>query len=456
MKAKYSFNVLKAFMEEVKLLQVFFLGLCILVVLFFILIVSKSVYKETFNPVSIYSCMWLLCTFVALFKLWGMYQVSESTVFYILLNVISFSIISIISYLKFSNSIKSSYIVTPKNVGGNAFGKERILIIVNILAVLWLMQFVIKQFPYIAAGNWETARYFYLNANINDTIFNTRQSLYCQWIVFPIFYVTTIIAAYYIAKGKINKKLLVLSIIGIAMNVLATAGRNALFKMIMFFVLAFLVQTGHHYRVWKRIKESGFFIKLLLVAGIGVLIFITSQRSMSGNTSVLQNVVYYFIGPIIYLDQIFQNPEKFVLLGDPLFGRATFGFISTPIEIFISIVGGKNYAGADNIITSYVNQYYSFSGTIQGNAVSTALYPFIRDFGMAGIVLGPSIFAVIVNFVYAKAKYMVNGKSSIFWKCLAIYMLYTVFFSEWEYELLFPQSFSIMLFLYLLTKGLGR
>lgn len=402
-----------------------------------LMILSARIYKYVLNPVSLYSTVWLLFAFLSLQGIWGMYIPSLRSIFYILVGTLCFCLTSFITYLLYKNKnlseVESSVSSSKHNFS--------ILILVNVLGIIWLLPFVSKTIPILMTGDWALVRIYYLNANTINVIFSTKQALICQWIIFPIFYVTTIISAYLVAQKKGSFFLSLISIVGIVMIVLATAGRNALFKCLLFYILAFLMNSKFIKDIFLKIKESRFYIKVLVFCGAAAIIFISSQRSLSNETSALQNVFFYFTSPIIYFSHIIDNPNQYAL-NEPLFGRATFGFISTPVEIGYSMVSGQDYSGADNIVTSYVNQYINFSPTIKGNAVSTSLYPFMKDFGLFGLILGPCIYGFIVSRIY------VNQHKNAFWSCLSLYMLYTVFFSEWQYELLFPQSFSIIALLY--------
>lgn len=414
-------------------------SMVVLVPCLVLIFLSTKIYSFIINPVSLYCVMWLGFTFFACQGFWGIYKPSLETIGFILIGTMCFSLVSMFTFLL--NKEKKKFHLEPEPIETDK--KYSLLVIINIMAIVWLIPFVLKTVPMLMNGEWAIVRMYYLEANTINVVFNTRQALVCQWIVFPIFYVTTIISAYLVSQKKTNIYLALISLSGIILIVLATAGRNALFKFLLFYILAYLMNSARIKEVIEKIKSINLFTKLIILLGILAIIFISSKRSLSDDTSALQNAFYYFTGPIVYLNYIIDNPGLYALNENLMFGRATFGFITTPIEIGYSMLFGYDYAGADNIITSYVGQYISFSPVIKGNAVSTAMYPFMKDFGVLGIILGPAIYAWIVNFAY------VNSHKSMFWNCLSLYMLYTVFFSEWQYELLFPQSFSIMMFLYL-------
>ncbi|SFJ38880.1 oligosaccharide repeat unit polymerase [Terrisporobacter glycolicus] len=427
------------------------LSIIIAIVYIVLLISSKFIYRNIINPVSIFTSMWLGFSFISCFGFWDMYIPSYETISFILIATLAFSITSLVYYAS-SKKKCDSKLDFNDNVDTSKLEKkiEQKILIINALALLWMSKFISKMLPIILSGDWNLARYYYLNASTVHTVYTTKESLLCQWIIYPIFYATTIYSAYLFSIKKINYKIMITSLIGVLSIVISTAGRNSLFKLIIFYAIAFLFKTNRKISIWKKIKQMSIGIKVLLVVGVYILVYISSKRSLSSNISVFQNVMFYFTGPIVYFDNIIKNPSFFGLDVDLLWGKATFGFLTTPIEIIASSLSGGNYAGADNIITSYVNYYANFSPTIKGNAVSTSLYPFMKDFGYLGILIGPVIFALIVNYVYTKSMNLYND-NYVFWNCLSIYMLYIVFFSEWQYDLLFPSSLAIMAVLYMLV-----
>ncbi|WP_255287272.1 O-antigen polymerase [Priestia aryabhattai] len=404
---------------------------------------SLKVYKFIINPVSLYSTLWMVFAFLACQGIWDLYYPSLEAILYILISTAVFTFTSFLTYAKFRKNSSDFKKVDSSNL----LSKNRfvLLIVLNILSIVCVMPFLLQTAPLLINGEWALVRTYYLNANTMGIIFNTHKSLMLQWIIFPTFYVTTIISAVLVAKRKPSLLLIFISTVGILMIVFTTAGRSPLLKCLTFYLLAFLINSKNIKNILRKIKQSNLAIKILLICGVIALLFISSQRSLSEDTSPLQNAFYYFTAPIVYFSYIVENPEQFALDKDYLFGKATLGFISTPIEIIYSILLKHDYVGADTIITGYVSQYINFSPSIKGNAVSTSLYPFIKDFGKLGVVIGPLIYAFLVNYVYAKFD------KNIFWNCLSIYMLYTVFFSEWQYELLFPQAFSMIFFLYILV-----
>jgi oligosaccharide repeat unit polymerase len=163
---------------------------------------------------------------------------------------------------------------------------------------------------------------------------------------------------------------------------------------------------------------------------------------------VLENLFFYFAGPIAFFNELLKSPEIYHLDSSGLlYGRATFGFITNLIEIVISFVFGYKYEGSDVAITSAVASPIQISNEIYGNAFCTSLYHFLRDFGSAGVFLGPILFASLANYIWNKA--FLYKRSSESWLLASVYMSYCIIFSEWRYNLTFPHSGVVFILIFL-------
>jgi len=415
--------------------------------LVFWIIISSIKYKSLLNPILLYSIVWLIPMGLSMTGLFDLFVPQVFTVLLILVNVYCFNI----SCFLIKNNRKGvKRNKTDLFADDYLSGKKKYiaLVMANILCILWLVPFIQKMLPFIVSGNWVIARSFYLLASTNHTVYTVIDSLFLQWIITPLFYATALIAAYFVAKQRPNYFLLVLSIFDLSAVVLATAGRNAILKYILFFVFAYLFINENKSSLWRKIKDSSPLIKLIMISGVLALSYITLQRRLSDNTTVLENIYVYFVGPIAYFNNILENTSNYGLFSDYLFGRATFGFITTPLEIISSRLFNVDYNGVDNIITSYVSQYVNVTPNIKGNAFSTSLYPFMMDFGWLGVVIGPAIFGQIVGRIFRRSQEVTNV-NQVFWKCLMVFFGFIIFFSEWEYELIFPYTAFVMLYLYI-------
>lgn len=415
----------------------------------FAVFLGKKKYNNLANPIIIYSTVWLIPTIFSLTGLYGLYITSVDTIVIIIINVIFFCF----SCFFVNGQNLSRYLSECSD--DRMISKNQLSIIVglNLLANIWASQFVIKMLPSIVAGDWALARSYYLLAAINHTVYTVLTSLTLQWIVQPIFYATAIISACLLAKGKPNYLLIIISVVDTLCIVIATAGRSVVFRVIVFYMMAYLLINVEHSKLRKRIHDLPMFVKILFVCAIAGLVFITSQRKMSGNSTILQNVYVYFVGPIPYLDNIIKNPDNYALYDNLLLGRATFGFITNPIEIIASRLFNFDYRGVDNIITTYVSQYVYISPTLRANAFSTSIYPFMMDFGVLGIIIGPVIYGQIVSRIYKRSR-KVRKRRTLFWDGLLVLIMYTVVFSEWEYALIFPSMAVTAFFLFIMTSHL--
>lgn len=401
-------------------------------------------YRQRVNPISLYTTIWFVPTCMSMTGLYELFIPDTLSVLLIVVNVLCYNT----SCLLVKPVNNQQNLEVPDQVISEKKKEHLPLILANVFSLVWLIPFIRKMLPVIISGNWSYARALYLLASTNHTVYTVLTSLFLQWIVTPIFYVTSLLSAYYVARQKPNYFLLSLSAIDAVAIVLATAGRNAVLKILLFYFFAFVFVNERKFSLWKKIRNSPKIVKLFIVVAVFFLGYITFNRKMADDTTIFQNIYTYFVGPIVYFNSILDNTNLYGLFSEPLLGRATFGFVSTPLEIVGSRLLGFDYRGADNIITSYVSRYMDITPTLRGNAFSTSLYPFMMDFGWLGVGLGPVIFGQITERIFRRAQAGV-GKNEIFWKCLMIFIVFVIIFSEWEYELIFPYTGFVVLFLYL-------
>ena len=406
---------------------------------------SEKTFGKKINLVSIYNFSWLFLSVIAICGFYGLYRPSYDALTCIIISTCIFSISSLFLYWKFKRKR-----ITKADLNIPIVNKSYTLLsLLIIIAIAYELYFAIKMIPFYLAGNWWLARNSYLVTK-TSTIYTTQQALISQWIMYPMINASTILSAYYIVERKPKKILFFLSTFGQVANVFATGGRSALFRAVMIYAFAYMAGVSKTNQLKRMIKKAPKWIKGLFLLGVITLIYITTQRRVGSNhTTILENILVYFCGPFIYLGIILKNPRSFALGSSYLYGRATFGFITTPLEIIYSRLARKQYLGADHVVTEYASQYFSLSDTVRGNAVTTSLYPFMKAYGIAGIALGPLFFSIIATIPEICKRNTKNNK--LFWSCICIYMYFVAFFSEWEYTLLFPSSFMTMFIIFLAT-----
>lgn len=401
--------------------------------------VAARIYGRIYNPVTLYGLPWLICSLLAATGLFGIYQPAESTLLIISISIAGFAIGALASKELFekASSGKPGNGVVCRTMVAPAFSMTAMTVICVAASGLSLL-YLSRTVPLLMAGQgFEYIKFQYSNVE-GATLFSTSELLLFQWLVVPIYYVAFIVFSYDLSRMILNKRALLFSIVGMVVVILVSGGRNSVFVFLVICAMG-LFCSKERKSIWARLRDLPPVVKIAAAVAVLVLIYITQERSLSEDAGVLENVFFYFAGPIRYLDYILAHPGVFSI-GDELFyGRGLFGFLINPIDLVCSVALGYDYQGTDSLISASASLYVPFSDELSGNALCTCIYPFIRDFGVAGVFVGPAIYGVLSSLVWGKA-FPKDGDGSPCWKCIWIYFAYCLVFSEWRYTLLFPAT----------------
>ena len=414
-----------------------------------ILIISRCLYSTANNPVSYYVIPWLAATLLAASGLYGIYRPKDGTIALIIIGMCSFfvgclTIKVIIGGWRGDAHPLMRNACQGKTAGGiftiQAFelprGARRTLIILGIVALAFELYLAARSIPLLLSGSTLEYIKFQYSNELGSTLYATRELLVFQWIALPVIYVAMVMFSCGLLNKRIDWPFLWISLAGCALYVVVAGGRMILFNFICFVILAVILSPLQK-RLSDRLRALPGVAKLLLIVAVIGIVLITSVRSLGGGTSVLENAFFYFAGPITYFDEMLQDPQRFGLDGSGLlYGTATFGFIANPIEIMASVIFHFDYVGSDSIVTEAAAAYLPFSNSLVGNAVCTSLYPFMRDFGIAGVAIGPILFGMMTGLVWQKT--FAGGAINQRWFPACVFMMYCVTFSEWRYTLVFP------------------
>lgn len=418
------------------MMGVLYAGILFLIFLI-VTLTNKKICKTIYTPLTIFNFIWCIFSGLACTGVYGLYQPGVETIILFIIAIIFFNI----AYYLALSSERGELCTFFKFVSDELY-KDKILFILNLIAFFISLTVLVKSVPVLLTSGFVQLRYYYLNTSTLGYLMTTRQALVLQWIVFPVYTVNQVLCAIAIIQRKKNILLYIYTVIGIANIVLISGGRSAVFKFVIFTFIAYFLTTGK-----KQIKLD-MKQKVMLAAAVAIMIYITSIRSI-GDSTILQNVAYYFLGPTVYFDNIVKNPELFGLDNIMWFGKATFGFITTVVEIVFSIITGSDYQGVDNILSKYSEIYYNFSDTAKGNHVYTMLYPFMLDWGYLGVPLGSFIIGFSTGFLYKKA--LQTGKNQFMWQCILVYFAFGIFYSQFEYRFLYPATFTTLVYILIIT-----
>lgn len=416
---------------------------------FFIL--SNKLYGERSNPCNLMNIIWCICSTFSTFGWFDLYIPSEKTFKLILIYLLVFSMICsfchLILNMRIHNSSRSSF----PNVDINCTLLYRTYFIMCIL----IIPILIKGLPLAIGSGLKSLHNSFL---LGASGYMGFVGFYCYaYIIRPFISAFSVVAAYSVGiESKESKKMIFLSLVGGLIHYIVAGGRKEIFNLIIFITIVMMIRGKRSIPIWLKKKklyiDTASVVWKVMIIGIFIIaaLAIMTMYRLHFGLGVLGTFWMYFVGPMDYLDVIINNPGKFGLSGDSfLYGKATWGFFTGPIETFLRIFLRQDYQGADYLMGMYTEKYYMISPKARINATTTIIYPFLKDYGDIGIIVGTLQFAVIISLIYFIGK---NGKSKNMWMCILIYMFFTILFSVWRYTLVYYDGYMTLIWLVLLFK----
>lgn len=412
-------------------------------------VLSGRLYGEKCNPCNLMNIVWCVCSTLSTQGAFGFFVPGKETFKIIFIFLIVFSLSSLMFHIVFNYKNRA--------LQYNGFSGEPLrfkgLYRMFLFGCILILPIFIKAIPLLTRnGIKELHNSFLLGASGYMGFWGFYVYAY---IVRPFISALSVIAAYAFGMGsKESKRLIIVSLIGGIIHYIVSGGRKEVFNIVIFIAIVMLMKGTKKLSIWIRgkiiyiyKKAPSWRVLLFVLIGLGVLSVMTKYRLHFG-LGVLGTFWMYFIGPMDYLDIIVNSPNNFGLTCDALlYGKATWGFITGPIEIVLRILVHRDYLGADYLMGIYTEKYYMISPKARINATTTIIYPFLKDYGDIGIVFGTLQFAFVVSVIYFFAK---KGKKTGMWMCLLIYMYFTILFSVWRYTLVYYDGYMTIIWIVLI------
>lgn len=319
----------------------------------------------------------------------------------------------------------------------------------NVLVFVYMIPFFIRALTVI--GNQGLIYLRMISGSESSELGTTDISnLILQSICYPIILSSIFIGIVCLfLKNKKAIKILIIALMNLCIYCFTNASRNGfviviIVAVVAYFKLVFPLRT-------KKLKREGrshkFLLSLISVALILVVVYISKERS-SSRLSAFENVYIYFFGGPSYVTQLMKNMSNYSINHTFLYGTATFGFI---YNIF-AIIG--RYFGIDIPISDYIinselaSKVYAISPTVQANAMSTVFFPFLMDWGYAGVIVGPLLMSLFV--VDVERKSMTSG--DVRGMTLGVYIYYFLYRSIFKYDGVSISFFFLLFFILLFTS----
>lgn len=399
--------------------------------LFLILVITYKKNRTILKPNIILSITWCFFASISTFSINGLNPPSLITHIYIISFIFFFNFI----YLIIS---PNRFIIDTSIEELSSQFRYRLIYFLNISSWIFMIPIIMKAYFIIMNYGYSSIRnYTFVKS---DMLVDGIDKFIAQVIVHGIFQATVLIAMINIVAKKKTHFLTVCALVNVIIYTFVFAGRFEILELIIYYILAyiFIKKIEINSKQKKRLSYS-----LLIVTVLG-LVFITIFR---GSNNFILSFFSYFVGPFTFLDYILHNPAIFHL-DDYLWGAATFGIISEPIVLIMKMLGGNQ-----DIVSYYINittqPFYEISPGKYFNALTTALYPFIRDFGYFGIFIGAFVLASLCGIL--ETTFMKRKK--IVYLCLYIHVSYVVFNSILLYDFLSYPTVAVLLFIIIFSTG---
>ena len=403
----------------------------------FIFLITNSVYvkRSLFTPIVIFAFCWCIFPAISEMEIAGLFKPSLHTHICIIVAISSFFLTYLILNFYFQGNCGI------KNNTHN-YVNTKALVIANIISWFFLLPYTIaaidiyKSFGLVYLRDYSTTEQLVAGTQL--------QTLY-NWLIVPLYLVTAIFACLLIVDGKSkdNKELLLVSITSILLHSITFAARALLVKYIFYFVFASFFCNAIKK---SKIRKKDFLKMFSVIFGLlFVIVLISKGRS---DKTLFDSFITYYAGPFSLFDYYLSHPQTSYLVGSSyLFGKALLGFLYNILQSALYVVFGKTYLGSDYIITRFTAQVFPVGKSISMNAASTAMYPFMRDFGYFGLIIGFSFMAFLICW----SEYKVKNRPSYRNRAVYVLLLYVLFKLSMSYEMLSPSVTFTVLYIIIAT-----
>ena len=408
-----------------------------LVIIFMILMLflDRYFYHKFFTWPSIITIIWCITLSFALMGLYDTVIPSITTVLYTMFFILSLNLASII----FSKKLIKNEITKNEKANYNISINDKLLTFIEILCLILLIIICRKGIViFLSTFNMSAVR----NAYINYESIGVHMQVLFTITVVPIgkaVYVLSIID--YVHNKKI-KLPLILSTVFAVLCMLLTGGRGILVFLLFTFVVSLILKEKNIFDIIKNNKK----IVKLCAFIVLIILLVTLQRGF-GKNGMFTTIYVYFCGCFnlfeVYLRQGFVYP------GGLLFGQALISGISFPFIEILRYVFHVNILPGNYILANEaVAQYIRISPTIAINATPTTMFTAIRDFGVAGLLIYPTV----ISYIYYKLKELYQKNNSIISEAFLVNFITSSLLLNMSYQFGSFQTLSAFLYMIIIYK----
>ena len=226
-----------------------------------------------------------------------------------------------------------------------------------------------------------------------------------------------------------NYRYLIIAFIDVILISVLNGGRYAILGVLYAIVIMlFSGELKFNGFNFFRIKKYKRYILASICFVVIFMIYITITRGQS----LISSIVSYFSGSYAYLDYILDNPSQFAL-NEKTYGYLTFGSITEPFVIMLKVLGITDAKVPSYEFNIYCQNFYNIgTGTkvFMYNANTSVLYYYLRDFGFLGIIIGAIFFSSCLIYAYNRRLNNTFYSLCFVYVCIALFnslMTYSLF-----------------------------
>jgi len=383
-----------------------YLYISIAICIIFTLVGYVSEKRIVVNPVTIFCALWAVILILSALEYYGMYSASDNINGMILIGIIAYISGYYINkfllqniHLKIGNS--SMYNI---NITCYAVPRYNLLYFLAVICILYTAYTLLNVIISSGTFNLGTIQDMLQSGDIvsgNSALLNALSIL----VISPVKFVLPAITAVDFWYGRRDRKLFVLTLILILINMLSSANRTSFLLFFVWLIIVALIYMNQNGSVRQRISERVKLYRMsrnikryiLLIIIVAVIAFILMSLSRGVQSFSRQLYLYFAIPPRmfeIWAERIDQAK---------VYGYGTsslLGFIYPVFYVLKNLIGIELPALIQSMYDWYMltdNEWVWPGQNIYANAYTSIFWSLYVDGRAVGIAIGMFIFGIIAS-----------------------------------------------------------
>lgn len=402
----------------------------LMLVVFFVLIAAmgRLCEKTWVNPLTLFSMIFAVVSFLASFGLYNMKSVSSTPYIIIGVGVISFAI----GYLAYYSRpvkirLRNHGTVTEKDYICREW-LFKVFMIISVVA--WCIIAVMTMGELLSGIPYKVVRDNYGRSFSENPLFTSPfVNFVVKWILVPMVHVIIAKIAYSIFDKHYTKYYYIGAIVILAAYVFSTGSRIILlYTVVQILFLFFVKEKGRRkkFNLGKKLKRG---IKLAIIAAVVTIVVVTMFRpsTVGSTTSTVATIYAYGSVAVPLLDHWVEYVDA---LGARTHGMAfIFGILQWLARLKFPMPSA--YYECAELISYCSDTSIAVFGSNVYNAFDTVFFYFYLDFGYIGVAVESIIFGLLTSGMYR----IVRRKQNEFMTIMFLIFLIAVTgsFARWQF-----------------------